>query len=218
MFGPLITATFFASSGKAGSSIALSSVLKLPGTGTFILFMPRVLGSVITPVSAEAQAVSGETRYTFASLVPLLPSKFLLNDLKLIPPEFGEKPIPIQGPQPHSRSLAPDARISLSAPQSESMESTCFEPQETDMLTLSEIFLPFSILAHLSISLKEEFVHDPMHTWSILIPDTSLTLTTLSGWCGQAIIGSSSDKLIVMISEYLASSSASQRTKSFSLP
>ena len=90
---------------------------------------------MISPVRAAATAVSGDTRYTLASAVPLRPSKLRLKVRRLTPPELGEKPIPIQGPQAHSSSRAPETRISDSAPQSASMVRTCREPGDTDILT-----------------------------------------------------------------------------------
>ena len=122
------------------------------------------IGFVITPFIADIAAVSGDTRNTFASAVPLLPSKLRLNVLRLMPDEFGEKPIPIHGPQAHSKSLAPEANISVNAPDSESCMSTCFDPGETDMLTLLSTVLPDNMLAILSISNRLEFVHEPTQT------------------------------------------------------
>ena len=94
-----------------------------------------VVGSVMYPVRAEATAVSGETKYTCPSRVPERPRKFRLKVLRETPPEFGEKPMPMQGPQAHSSSRAPLARMSDNAPQSLSMVSTCREPGDTDRLT-----------------------------------------------------------------------------------
>ena len=164
MFGPRRISTLSASCGLAGASTALSSIRKLSGTVTSSFSMPSVLGSRISPVRAEATAVSGETRYTRASAVPLRPSKLRLKVRRLTPPEFGEKPMPMQGPQAHSSSRAPDARMSDSAPQSESIVSTCLEPGDTLMLTEGAMRLPFSSAAALSISYREEFVQEPMQT------------------------------------------------------
>ena len=103
-------------------------------------------------VKAEAAAVSGDTRYTCPSAVPDLPSKFLLKVRKDTPPELGEKPMPMHGPHAHSRTLAPAARISESAPQSASMARTCFDPGETERLTSGFTTFPFRIFATLSMS------------------------------------------------------------------
>ena len=64
--------------------ILFSLILKLVGITTSGAF-PSVVGSVNTPVIAEAAAVSGETRYTCASAVPLLARKLRLNVRKLTP-------------------------------------------------------------------------------------------------------------------------------------
>ena len=91
--------------------------------------VPRSIGSVISPVKAAATAVSGDTRYTCPSAVPERPSKLRLNGPQgKHRPEFGEKPMPMQGPQAHSSTLAPLAMMSVSAPQSASISSTCLEP------------------------------------------------------------------------------------------
>ena len=97
-------------------------------------------------------------------MVPLLPSKFLLNVRRETPPELGENPMPIQGPQAHSKSLAPEAIISPIAPDSANCKSTCFEPGETETETLSDTFLPRKIAATFSMSYRDELVQEPIHT------------------------------------------------------
>ena len=87
-----------------------------------------------------------------------------MNVRRLTPPEFGEKPMPMHGPQAHSSRRAPLARMSVSAPQSASMVSTCFDPGEMDRLTPGATVLPRSSAATLSISSRDEFVHEPMQT------------------------------------------------------
>ena len=72
--------------------------------------------------------------------------------------------MPMHGPHAHSSRRAPEARISPSAPQSDSMDSTCLEPGEIDRLTDGAIVRPLSSAATLSISCSDEFVHEPMHT------------------------------------------------------
>jgi len=67
------------------------------------------LGSVIYPVSAEIAAVSGLHKKTSASFVPHLPLKFLLKVLSETPEDFGDCPIPMQGPHAFSRILAPES-------------------------------------------------------------------------------------------------------------
>ena len=195
MFGPLNTSTFLASSMLAGSTTAVSSIRNLRGILTFN-FLPKVVGSVMVPVSAEATAVSGDTKYTCPSAVPLLPSKLRLKVLNDTPALLGLKPIPIHGPHAHSKSLAPDAKISPNAPQSESIRNTCLEPGEIERLTSGEMVLPFNIAATLSISNSEELVQEPIHTWSHLVPFNDSTVTTLSGLCGQAIKGFKVERLM----------------------
>ena len=99
--------------------------------------------------------------------------------------------MPMHGPHAHSSRRAPLARMSVSAPQSESMVSTCFDPGEMDRLTPGAMVLPLSRAATLSISSSDEFVHEPMQTWSTFVPASVATGTTLSGLCGQAIMGCS---------------------------
>lgn len=96
--------------------------------------------------------------------MPLRPKKLRLKVRKDTPAELGEKPMPIHGPQAHSSTRAPEAKISLNAPHSANIVITCFEPQEIDKLTEGEIVLPFKIAATLSISCKEELVQEPIHT------------------------------------------------------
>ena len=164
MLGPRSTSSRAASSGAAGASTALSSMRKRSGRSTWRASSPKSRGSVISPVRAAATAVSGDTRYTLASAVPLRPSKLRLKVRRLTPPELGEKPIPIQGPQAHSSSRAPEARMSDRAPQLASMVRTCREPGDTDILTEGATVLPFSIAAVFSRSYREELVQEPTQT------------------------------------------------------
>ena len=83
---------------------------------------------------------------------------------RLTPPEFGENPMPMQGPHAHSSTRAPDARMSDSAPRSASMVSTCREPGETDTLTFGETVRPFSSAATFNRSDSDELVQEPMQT------------------------------------------------------
>ena len=163
IFGPRSTCTASASSAGAGGSTALSSMRKRSGSVTSGMG-PSVRGSVIAPVSAAATAVSGDTRYTCASFVPLRPRKLRLNVRRLTPPELGEKPMPMHGPHAHSSRRAPLESMSVSAPQSASMVSTCFDPGETDRLTPGATVLPLSRAATFSISSSDEFVQEPMQT------------------------------------------------------
>jgi hypothetical protein len=69
--------------------------------------MSTVVGSVTTPVIAASAAISGLTRYTWASLVPLRPSKFRLLVRSETAWLFGLWWLPMQNPQALSRILAP---------------------------------------------------------------------------------------------------------------
>src|SRR5450830_1543417 len=97
-----------------------SSIVNFSGI-SIIIGSPRILGSVMTPVMADTAAVSTLTRYTFASLVLLLPSKFLLEVRRDTAPVDGACPTPTQGPQAHSRTRAPDATMSARTPFLESI-------------------------------------------------------------------------------------------------
>ena len=125
-----------------------------------------------------------------------------------MPPEFGDWPIPMQGPQALSRILAPASIISDSAPFCANILSTCFEPGAIERLTVGQTVLPFKMAATFSISIKEEFVQEPMQTWSTLILPISVTSFTRSGMCGIAAIGASEERSISIVSSYTASSSA----------
>ena len=97
---------------------------------------PRSRGSVISPVRAAATAVSGDTRYTLASAVPLRPSKLRLKVRRHTPPELGEKPMPMQGPQAHSSSRAPEARyVRQRAAVGQHGAAPAWSRGTTDMLT-----------------------------------------------------------------------------------
>ena len=84
ILGPRWISTVSIRASSTGASTMLSLIRKCSGMG-ISLSSPRVRGSVSTPVKAEAAAVSGLTRYTCASAVPLRPSKF-----------------PVKGPQGHA--------------------------------------------------------------------------------------------------------------------
>src|SRR5699024_10730498 len=89
-----------ASSYGNGSSNKLTSFSIFSGS-LIIGYSPSYLrGSVITPVSAEAAAVSGEDKYTLSSFVPERPCKFLGVVLKLFLPVAGACSLPIQPVRP----------------------------------------------------------------------------------------------------------------------
>src|SRR3972149_2854062 len=84
---------------------------------------------------AAATATSGLQRNTLPSLVPLLPSKFLLKVRRDTPPDGGDCPLPMQGPQVASSILAP-ASMRCERPLFNAiMSSTCLEPGDMVMLT-----------------------------------------------------------------------------------
>src|SRR3990170_4679629 len=173
--------------------------------GGFIFgYLPSFLGSVTTPYMAAATATSGLHRYTFASFVPLLPSKFLLNVRRDTPPEEGDWPLPMQGPHVFSRILMP-ASTRLASPFLWAiMSRTCLLPGDTVTLTSGwTLYPPFLKTSETTMrSLYEEFVQLPMQTWSTLNPSMSVTLQTLSGECGWAIRGSSLPRFISIASSY----------------
>ena len=78
--------------------------------------------------------------------------------------------------------------------------------------------LPLSSAATLSMSISDEFVQEPMHTWSTFVPLRSATFFTLSGLCGQAISGSRVDRSMSMIRSYSASASLESSAQSASRP
>ena len=84
--------------------------------------------------------ISGEARKALVSGLPSLrPAKLRLKDsmieLGLVMSPVVRCHWPMQGPQAHSSTRAPLARMSDRAPQSLSMVSTCREPGDTDRLT-----------------------------------------------------------------------------------
>ena len=131
---------------------------------------------------------------------------------------FGLCPIPIQGPHALSSILAPAFIISDNAPLSASILRTCFEPGAIQSETLGSTVLPLRIEATFIISTKEEFVHEPIATWSTLIFPISSVVLTLSGIWGQAAMGTSEQRSMSITSSYSASASAESSTQSFSLP
>ena len=131
--------------------------------------------------------------------------------LKETPLESGACPIPMHGPQPHSRILAPEAIISAKAPHLESI-ARIEEPGAITSDTWVATLLPFKIFAAFNISGSDEFVQEPITTWLIFIPFNSLTGTTASGLCGLAVNGTNFDKSTVISSSYVASSSAFNST------
>src|SRR4030067_825226 len=154
---------------------------------------------------AAATAVSGLQRNILPSLVPLLPSKFRLKVRSETPPDGGDWPLPMQGPQVDSRMRAP-ASIRYESPLLRAiMSRTCFDPGEMVMLTSGwTLKPPFLNVSATSIrSLKDEFVQLPTQTWSTFMPSISETLQTWSGMWGLAIIGSNLPRSSSIVSSYL---------------
>src|SRR5665647_3926816 len=108
---------------------------------------PDSSASVSTPVIAERAAVSGLTRYTCASSVPLRPLKFRLKVRRETAPVFGDWPIPMQGPQAFSITLAPEFIKSAKAPFSASLDKILLEPGEITRLTSGWTLLPLNMEA-----------------------------------------------------------------------
>lgn len=106
IFGPRSTSTLSYSSSEAGRSTMLSLMGKASGMATDAAAGTEV-GSVIYPVRQLTAAVSGLTRYTPASRVPLRPSKLRLNVRRETPAELGLWPMPMQGPQALSECARP---------------------------------------------------------------------------------------------------------------
>ena len=119
---------------------------------------------VSTPVTAEIAAVSGLTRYTDASRVPLLPLKFLLKVRSDTAPDLGDCPIPMQGPHAFSIILAPADIITARAPFSASFVRILLEPGEITRLTSGCTLRPFNICATFIRSAYDEFVQLPIAT------------------------------------------------------
>src|SRR4030067_127980 len=84
---------------------------------------------------AAATATSGLQRNTLPSLVPLLPSKFLLKVRRDTPPDGGDCPLPMQGPQVASSILAPASMRCESPLFKDIMSRTCLETGDIVMLT-----------------------------------------------------------------------------------
>ena len=162
---------------RSGSAIS--------GQGT-----PRSRGSVISPSSAHAAAVSGLTRYTCALFVPLRPSKLRFEVRTLTASVWGAWAAPMQNPQAASSSRAPAASRSNTASVRAIVSSTCRDPGATTRLTSGRACRPFSIAATVMRSRQLEFVHEPMHTWWTRRPASSRTVLIWSGEWGQAAIGS----------------------------
>ena len=217
MLGPRTTSTVSIRGSSMGGRMRLSFMRKLSGR-SILTYSPRVRGSVNTPAMAEAAAVSGLTRYTCASAVPVRPSKLRLKVRRDTPAELGDWPMPMQGPQAHSKILAPADIMSARAPFAASIWYTCLEPQPMVRLTSGWTVLPLSTAATRIMSRYDELVQEPMQTWSILMPESSDTGFTASGLWGQAARGSKLERSTVITSSYSASGSEESSTHWSSRP
>src|ERR1700752_3966302 len=84
MFGPFTIFTLRASSRRNGGRSISVLMMMLSGSLTRGYSIPNVPGSVMTPFSADAAAVSGLTRHTLSSRVPDRPGKLRGTVRKLI--------------------------------------------------------------------------------------------------------------------------------------
>src|SRR5690625_3815090 len=100
MFGPFSSLTLIDSSLLGGASRAASISEKPSGVLILGTSICKVRGSVISPVRADAAAVSGLHKYTLSSIVPDRPGKLRGVVRKLFLPVAGACPIPIQPLQP----------------------------------------------------------------------------------------------------------------------
>ena len=106
------------------------------------------------------------------------------------PAERGLIEFPMQKPHALSRILAPASMRSARYPSRASIAITWREPGAMPRPTRELTFLPLSIFATVTRSLYDEFVQEPMQTWSTFMPASSEILFTFPGLCGQAAIGS----------------------------
>jgi len=109
--------------------------------------MSRSRGSVITPVSADAAAVSGLTRHTLSSRVPERPGKLrgtVRSESALV---AGAWPMPMQPLQPVWCSRAPAPMRSKVAPIRVRSEKIWRDDGFTSKLTASLVWWPFTIAA-----------------------------------------------------------------------
>ena len=148
------------------------------------------------PVSADAAAVSGDTRYTLALLVPERPSKLRLLVLSETASVAGDMCAPMQKPQAFSRMRQPAFTRMPSEPSAASMFTTCLEPHAMPTSTSSATWRPLSIWATVRMSRYDEFVHEPIIIWFTLVPRMDFTPTTLPGECGAAAMGSTFERSI----------------------
>jgi len=162
----------------------------------------------MVPVIALAAAVSGLTKYRFASAVPDLPLKLRLKVRSETPAELGANPMPMHGPQALSKILKPARIRSPKMPALSAISNVVRLPGAMPASTPGAICLPFTMEATDSRSSSELFVQLPIATCVTGIPFSSETAFTASGECGHAARADSSVRLISITLSYTASLSA----------
>ena len=150
----------------------------------------RVRGSVITPVSAAAAAVSGEHSHTESSSVPERPGKFRGMVRRELRPVAGACPIPMQPMQPDWWIRAPAATREVSQPPVIRSASTSREVGLMSRDTPGAAWRPSRISATTAKSRSPGFAEEPTTTCETSSPATDATGTTFPGEEGRAISGS----------------------------
>ena len=154
---------------------------------------------MITPVMAAAAAVSGETRYTFASAVPERPLKLRLKVRRDTPSVLGANPIPIQGPQALSKMRNPARIKSPKIPAFSAISKVVRLPGAIPASTPGAMCLPRTMAATAARSSKELLVQEPIQTWVTVSPATEAISATASGEWGLAARGLRVSKSISII-------------------
>src|SRR5216117_1498113 len=188
------------------------------GSNAVAAWAPRVRGSVMTPVSAEAAATSDEQRYTSSPLTPLRPGKFRLNARRLFTPAAGTWPMPAHEPHVDSDTVAPAASRSVSSPSRAMVSRILWLPgnrtNDTDGCTRRPLMTSVTD----AMSYHEPLVQEPTITCSTWVPATSSTGTTRSGEPGSATSGVSVERSSSISSSYVASSSGASGRQSSPRP
>src|SRR5690625_8053587 len=95
ILGPFSNSTCLASSYGNGSSNKFKSIVGFFGSFTFGAFLPNVRGSVMTPVTTEAAAVTVPDKYTQYSMIPQRPGKVRIAVIQLLTPAAATWPVHI---------------------------------------------------------------------------------------------------------------------------
>src|SRR5919197_580436 len=144
-----------------------------------------------SPASAVAAVVAGEARYTRSSKVPERPLKLRLKVRTLALPVGGAWPMPTHGPQAGSRMRRPARSRSSSTPEVVMVVRIWRLPGEMVPTVAGGRWRPRMTAAGMARSSYQELTLEPKQTWYTGVPATCSTGTTLSGWDGLAISGSS---------------------------